>query len=170
MRFLEREMQDNISLHSFPHIRYGNGRSSKRTILSGARGNVYFCMSCNDVFNHKIKREEKSLSIRIIQNPVAVCCERNDEPKDSISGCEGLDCLLDKNSADMQNGFNRMLILKWSINKQLVTKNCTFEKEYNPMAGVCLHGSENSALMKDGVFFGQLRNNRLLKLYSTPWN
>lgn len=61
MRFPELEMYDKISLYRFPHISYGNGRINKRTISPGARWNVYFCKSCNNVFNHK-RREEKILS------------------------------------------------------------------------------------------------------------
>lgn len=51
-------------LYRFPHIRYGNGRINKRTISAVARGNVYFCKSCNDIFKHKRKRGEKSLSFK----------------------------------------------------------------------------------------------------------
>lgn len=62
MHFLELEMYDKISLYGFSHISYCNGRINKRTISPGARGNVYFCKSCKNIFNHKIRREEENLS------------------------------------------------------------------------------------------------------------
>jgi len=68
MRFLELEMYDNISLYRFPHISYGNGRINKRMISPGARRNVCFCKSCNDSFNRKRSREEKSLSFNAAVN------------------------------------------------------------------------------------------------------
>ena len=62
MRFFELEIYDNISLYRFPHVSYGNGGINKRTISPGARRNVCFCKSCNNIFNHKRRREKKSLS------------------------------------------------------------------------------------------------------------